>query len=789
MVGFLDIETNGLLSEMLDYSSMPYKLKDTAKIWVISVTNFEADGTKVTRSLVNEQITKESVGELLSPYDTIVLQNGNKFDLPALMLFGLIDYSIGYLGEKDILNGKEVRIIDTLIMSRFINPDRLGGHSLGEWGKRTGVFKTDYRAKLIELGVMEKNAPKGFEFTFFHPLMVEYCEDDTVATAYTYFALLKEYEGYTSGRLGLQMEHKLADLAIRRETLGFWFDKDLAIKNLEFLTNKMQELADNVNPHLPKKAFTKSELGHYTPPAKQLKQDGSLTTHMINFLNKHNIEEFGNDWFNYKGVRYSIPHEYPLEWEKEATIDDLDTVKAKLIDLGWNPSEWKERDLTKDAKKQNLSFEKRIKAMDKYINETLGGKYKEQRLEILGVSEDKLRQHLTKDIRGNRAVKVPTSPCIKVGVTKDMCPNLVKLGDTVSFAKDVAEYYTYRHRKSAIAGGDIEEMDFDEDAPNTGYLAQLREDGRISTPAIEIGASTSRFKHIGVANIPRVTSLFGKEMRSLFGAGKGKIQFAYDFASLEARIQGHYISDYEGGAEMAVSLLAEKPNDIHTLTGERLGIPRSDAKSVNYAILYGASANKFVKMLGFSKDKATKFVDDWWELNTPLKQLKADKEKEWIASGKKYITSIDGRRINIRSQHSILNALFQSAGVICAKYVNVLTAQLAEEYGLKINVFKEVPNFGCMISYHDEEVYLTNNEIVKFKTFKTKEEAEDFVLNWKGDQLGAIQEIKKGVFFVAMPSLASKAVTEAIKKVEKMFNLKVPLGIEIQCGNNWAETH
>ena len=128
----IDIESNGLLSQMIDYSSFPYKLKEDAKLWVVSVTDMSA---MTTKSLVKEGITKESITSILEGYDILVAHNGIKFDFLVLMLFGLIDYKIGYLGNKDILNGKEVRIIDTLILSRFINPDRFGGHSLDSWGE------------------------------------------------------------------------------------------------------------------------------------------------------------------------------------------------------------------------------------------------------------------------------------------------------------------------------------------------------------------------------------------------------------------------------------------------------------------------------------------------------------------------------------------------------------------------------------------------------------------------------------------------------------------------------
>src|SRR5690606_22817641 len=114
---------------------------------------------------------------------------------------------------------------------------------------------------------------------------------------------------------------------------------------------------------------------------------------------------------------------------------------------------------------------------------------------------------------------------------------LVELGEKVAFAKDFALYLTYKHRKTSISGGETDEYG----EPTKGFLSQVRsEDSRIPTPAIEIGASTNRYKHVGVANIPRASSVYGKEMRSLFGCGEGFVQLGYDFSSLEGRIEGQY---------------------------------------------------------------------------------------------------------------------------------------------------------------------------------------------------------------------------------------------------------
>ena len=102
--------------------------------------------------------------------------------------------------------------------------------------------------------------------------------------------------------------------------------------------------------------------------------------------------------------------------------------------------------------------------MDNWLDQTFDeGKYKYHRLKELdlGSSKEQVRKKLLKDLEGDRPVRVPTSPSVRVGVEKELCPNLVALGDKVAFANDFSLYLTYRHRKSSIAGGDIEDMDLD----------------------------------------------------------------------------------------------------------------------------------------------------------------------------------------------------------------------------------------------------------------------------------------------------------------------------------------
>lgn len=785
----IDIESSDLLANMLDFSSFPYKLKEDAKLWCVVIRDVETDEIK---EAVKEEITYEWMKNALADCKVLIAHNAIKFDFIALKLFGVFDYSIGYVGEKSTLFGEECTLIDTLIVSRITNPDRYGGHSLGAWGERLGNAKDNFRQQCIDADIITKDDPKGAEFKQWTPIMLEYCRQDTKVNADMFFHLLTEVEGHDWGE-SIRMENKLADLAVRRESLGFWFDKDLALECLEDLTQKMQELTDKVNPILPDKDMSKTDLKYYTPPKIQVKKDGDLSSHMINFIEKLDLEyseEDGEKFITFEGQTFALPHHEPLKTTLPGTIDDMDHIKMHLIELGWDPSEWRMRDLTKDSKKQSLPYEKRIKALERWFNDTMGGKYKIPRLKDLDIHPDYIIDHLSEKLKDDFPVRVPTSPPIRVGVQKDLCPNLVKLGDKVDFAKDFALYLTYKHRKSSIAGGDIEDMDFDIEAPNTGFLSMYREvDGRVATPAIEIGASTHRYRHIGITNIARPSSEYGKEMRSLFGCGEGFVQLGFDFSSLEARIMGNYVIPYKDGEALAESMVAEKPNDVHSVNSRKLGIPRTEVKSLTYALLYGAQIPKVMKMLSLTKEEATKLYNDYWDSVPALKELKETITQFWEDTGRKYIHGVDGRKIHIRSQHSILNALFQSAGVIAAKYTLVRAMQLLEEKGLCIDVFEGKPDVAEMISYHDEAQLLTDPDLMNFMLFDTKEEAEKFVESWTGGQLSDISEGKENKYYIVLPNPVSEALTQAVEETTKFLDIKVPLGIEWIVNKNWYGCH
>lgn len=761
----IDIEANNLLAPALDYSKLPFKLKDTFKVWCVVVRNI-LTGSVIR--LYGEELTKERLAKSLKDATEVIGHNIVTYDLPVLKLYGLLDYQIGYPGKPSTVNSSPVIITDTLIWSKLLNADRLGGHSLEAWGLRLGNHKTYFE-----------------EWDKFSMEMLEYCVQDTSVNKTILEALEKEKGGNAYDR-AYSMEVKLADLTLRQELFGFELDVELAHKNLEFLEKTMKEIAAKVDPILPPKKLGKTAVKAFMPPKKQFKADGSLSALMQKFIEKHNLEYDENkSTVVVNGVVKTLPITDPIKTEEPATIEDIDVVKGYLLSLGWVPSEIKERDLCKKTDKTQRNSVELKETIERYVEQTKESVFADLRCEALETNLLRLESVLLSKIEPGkqRPIYVPTTPKLTVGVEKEICPNLIALGKKAEFVGDVVKYYTYRHRKNSISGGVLDE----DGEPETGFLSAVREDGRVPTPADTLGANTGRYRHKIVCNIPRNTSLFGEEMRSMFRSGKKLWQLGYDFASLEARIMGHYVLPYTDGEALATALVAEKPNDIHSLNAKKLGIDRSSAKGFSYAAIYGAQPKKLAKMLGISESAAKTLFNDYWDAVPALKELKEAVEKSWESNGKKYIRGLDGRRLVTRSKHSLINVLFQSGGAIAAKWSAVRMAQQMEELDILGDPFlHSTEDVKCwwMIHMHDEQQTACHPALMQVKSFSSEEEAKAALT--KG--CSAIGHGSKGPY-VGFRTKPVDCIDYGIKTASEELGLRVELGFEWIPGLSWGQCH
>lgn len=796
-----DIESSGFLDHTsIDYTASPYALLPSYKLHCIAVKDI--DTGEIYTFVQDECYTK--FPEWSERITMLIGQNIINFDLLVLKLALGLDYTIG---DVDTFDGRPVEIWDTMVASKVLNPDRYGGHSIEAWGKTLGLEKIDWRGKAIEVGLIQSSDPAGAEFRTYHPEMLVYNIRDVEVNHKVYNALLKEW-GDWPWQDAFKLEQKVAEIITRQSHRGFWFDKELAEDCVRDLDTKMEEIRNIVEPLIPPRPLAKTKQALYTPTKTQFLKSGEPNTHIKNFIAKHGgeLKETNGVWHTELfGKEYNLP--IPCEplvttepGKLSSSAGDSSHIKGWLMTkFKWNPSQYKERDLTCDAKKKKISQEKFEIAVHKYVEQTLVSPFCYDRCYELEVKKDKLLEKLLKhDIK--RPLKVYTNPTLTIGQEKEIDPNLLAIADKFPHAKLVSDYFTYTHRRNSILGGGVDPDD-DEEEPEKGFLSEPRLvlDGRIPTPAGTCDAATSRMKHRRVANISRVTSLYGPRMRALFGVNvkEGFLQMAFDFDSLEAKMETHAVHRYPGGPEYGVSLTAEKPNDCHSVLAraitKMLGreFPRQSAKPVKYGCSYNAQAKRVAKTVGCTIPEGQIIFDAFWLQAACLKMLKEAMQKYWESSGqKKFIPAIDKRKLPIRSKGNVINSYLQSAGVICAKRAMVIHDAMLEAEGLLVDFFRDDwknKDF-CqqMIAYHDEAQYEVRRTAVQFKKFETETEAEA----WKptdGKIWSDVIHNDKGWYKAY--NRAGELATIAVKQSGEYYKLNVDLTAGYMIGTNWATCH
>lgn len=813
---YWDIEATNLLnSDSVDYTQSPYCLKEDFAVHCCVLIDVD---TMQEYDFVGHEQLLTVKAFLLENCEELIAHNSISYDHMVMMAKYGLEFAIGvYDGEdgshynlkRDSICGIPITITDTLVMSKTLNPTR-PQHSVDYFGRILGFEKIDWRAKAVELGLIDASAPRGAEFKTYHPEMLVYCKRDCHVGIKIWKLLLNEW-GTWKWDDAYQLEKAVAEIITHQEHRGFYFHREKAIELVKDLDEKMEKLRAIVEPLIPPKPIGKTAAKEFIPPKIQFKKDGSLSANIVKWVEKHggriyqdSDDETGRceNLVEIFGKHYELPLKLePLITHVPASIEDTTHIKGFLVEKGWKPSQYKERDLSVDSRKQKLSLEKYVEAVERYVEQTMNSPFKKDRLEHLEVySEKGLRDKLLKLDHVKRSLKVYTNPTLTVGVEKEIDPALLEMSATFAYAKEVSEYLTYRHRRNSILGGGIDPDD-DEDEMHKGWMSvdRINQDHRIPTPADTCGAASSRFKHRICANIPRVTSLYGTELRGLFGVDEGFVQFGYDFDGLEARIEGHYCWKYDDEIHSYCnSLLGEKPNDVHTLTAKKISVVigeafgRTPAKSVKYACSYGARGPRVAKTVGCSLHMGELIMNAFWDAAKPLALLGEKLKQYWeTTGGKKFILGLDGRKVPTRSASALINFLFQSAGVIAAKRAMVIHDRKLKAEGMKVNFWKDDwknANFAQqLIAYHDEGQGEVRKEAVKWKMFQEEADAKAFRASQTDKLWSDVGHSPKG-FYVGYCRAGELAV-ESVSEAGKYYNLNVDLTAGYMLGNSWASCH
>lgn len=291
-------------------------------------------------------------------------------------------------------------------------------------------------------------------------------------------------------------------------------------------------------------------------------------------------------------------------------------------------------------------------------------------------------------------------------------------------AQVLAEYFLVEKRIGQIAEGD------------QAWL-KLETNGKIHGSINTNGAVTGRATHNSpnIAQVPGVSALWGMECRGFFTVRPQYKMVGSDLSGLELRCLGHFLSRWDDGAYTQELL----NGDIHTATQKAAGLEtRAQAKTLAYATLYGAGFAKIGSIVGGTAKEGKAILDRWMKAMPALKNLKDAVAK---SCERGYLIGLDGRRLPIRSTHSALNTLLQSAGALISKQWLIEQKKALEAEGIEYYLLGWI---------HDEVVVET-----------TPEAAE------------------------TVGQLIVKAAATAGEK----FNLRCPIGAEYHIGMTWADVH
>lgn len=192
------------------------------------------------------------------------------------------------------------------------------------------------------------------------------------------------------------------------------------------------------------------------------------------------------------------------------------------------------------------------------------------------------------------------------------------------------------------------------------WLNALKEDGRVHGRVISNGAVTGRMTHSSpnMGQIPSVKSEYGKECRALWTVEEGNVLVGCDLSGIELRCLAHYMKDDDYTKEIL-------DGDIHTKNQKAAGLPtRDNAKTFIYATLYGGGPAKIGSIVGGGAKEGKRLIDNF-RSNTPALARLMDKVRQVAQHG--WLPALDGRRVAVRSEHSALNTLLQSAAAVIAK--------------------------------------------------------------------------------------------------------------------------
>jgi len=315
---------------------------------------------------------------------------------------------------------------------------------------------------------------------------------------------------------------------------------------------------------------------------------------------------------------------------------------------------------------------------------------------------------------------------------------LQKLAYKHEIIQHILKYRTYQKLKSTYVDALPSEIE--------------PKDNRVHTTFSQTTAATGRLSSLNpnLQNIP-IRTARGQQIRGAFVAEEGKKIISADYSQIELRL----IAELSGEDNMIKAF--QNGEDIHASTASKLfKIPldqvdktqRSQAKTVNFGIIYGQGAFALAEQTGLSRTEAKQMIDSYYENYPKLKIFMTEQvEKarkngfvETILGRKRHLKDINSNNFVVRghAERNAVNAPIQGSAADVIKIAMIDIDRALSEGGFKTKMLLQV---------HDELL------------FEVPEE-----------EIEPIKALIK-------------------EKMESAVKTKVPLIVEVGVGNNWLEAH
>ena len=305
--------------------------------------------------------------------------------------------------------------------------------------------------------------------------------------------------------------------------------------------------------------------------------------------------------------------------------------------------------------------------------------------------------------------------------------------------RDIQEYRQYKKLQSTYVDALPNEVNLKTGRIHTEYMQAVAATGRLSSNSPNL------------QNIP-IRTKRGQEVRKSFiPRDNNHVLLAADYSQIELRIiaalsqEENMMTAFKNGEDIHASTAAKVFNvDIKEVTRAQ----RSNAKTVNFGIVYGVSAFGLSNQTDLNRSEAKELIDTYYETYPKLKaymsaQVDFAREHgyvETVLGRRRYLKDINSRNAMVRSgaERNAVNAPIQgsAADIIKLAMINIHKRFKKENFKSKM-----------LLQVHDELVFDAHKEEV---------------------------EIIKPIIKYEM---------------ENAFKMAVPLDVEVGLGSNWLEAH